>query len=172
MGAVFLSLHVLAAVLFIGPVTVAVSLFPRYARQALAPGRPPGPAAVAAALHRVSRVYAVLGLSVPVAGVATAVQLGVLGNAWVLTSILVTLLAAGVLGAVVLPAQSRLADRLAQPSAPGAPAAPEAAGQQGSAGADLRRTTARMSAASGVFALLWTVVVVLMIVRPGSTTGV
>jgi hypothetical protein len=30
----------------------------------------------------------------------------------------------------------------------------------------------RLALSSGVFALLWVVVVVLMVVRPGSTTGV
>jgi hypothetical protein len=53
MTAVLLAVHVLAAIVFIGPVTVAASLFPRYARQ--------GEVGVARVLHRISRVYAVLG---------------------------------------------------------------------------------------------------------------
>ena len=43
----------------------------------------------------------------------------------------------------------------------------------GSGGADTgRRAVARLAAATGVFNLLWVTVTVLMIVRPGSTTGV
>lgn len=40
------------------------------------------------------------------------------------------------------------------------------------AGAAVASGLARLGMASGVFALTWSVVVVLMIVRPGSTTGV
>lgn len=57
MSKLLLSAHVLAAIIFIGPVTVAVSLFPRYARQAL--GEAASSAAsepVARLLHRISRV--------------------------------------------------------------------------------------------------------------------
>lgn len=62
-GKVLLSVHVLAAIIFIG--SVAVSLFPRYARTALAVSDDPGAdadgtanrsAAVARVLHRISRV--------------------------------------------------------------------------------------------------------------------
>ena len=150
MGKVLLSLHVLAAIVFIGPVTVAVSLFPRYARAAS-----DGAAEVVLPLHRISRVYAVLGLSVPVLGIALAVHLGVLGDAWVVASLVLTIAAALVLALVILPAQ----DRLLAPPEPGAVASRLA-------------TASRLSMASGGFSLLWAVVVVLMVVRPGSTTGV
>ena len=151
MGKVLLSLHVLAAIVFIGPVTVAVSLFPRYAR---APSD--GATEVVRLLHRISRVYAVLGLSVPVLGIALAARLGVLGDAWVVASLVLTIAAALLLALVILPAQDRL---LASPAEPGAVATRLA-------------TASRLSMASGVFSLLWAVVVVLMVVRPGSTTGV
>ena len=150
MGKVLLSLHVLAAIVFIGPVTVAVSLFPRYARAAS-----DGAAEVVLLLHRISRVYAVLGLSVPVLGIALAVHLGVLGDAWVVASLVLTIAAALVLALVILPAQ----DRLLAPPEPGTVATRLA-------------TALRLSMSSGVFSLLWAVVVVLMVVRPGSTTGV
>jgi hypothetical protein len=151
MAAFLLSVHVLAAIVFIGPVTVAVSLFPRYARQALADPR--GPAVpVVHALHRVSRVYAVLALAVPVFGLATAVRMGVLTDAWVVASVALTLAAAAVLAAVVLPRQRTVRQQLEDPDGGG--------------------SVAVLSMAAGAFNLLWAVVVVLMIVRPGSTTGV
>lgn len=145
MAAFLLSVHVLAAIVLIGPVTVAVSLFPRYARQALADPR--GPAVpVLHALHRVSRVYAVLALAVPAFGLATAVRMDVLTDAWVVVSVALTLAAAAVLAVVVLPRQRTALEH------------------PGDVGA--------LAMAAGVFNLLWAVVVVLMIVRPGSTTGV
>ena len=164
MAALLLCIHVLAAVVFIGPVTVAVSLFPRYARQALSVD----PAAAAAAvptvhlLHRLSRVYAVLALAVPVFGLATALALDVLGQAWVLSSVALTVVAAVLLGAVVLPRQDAV--RRTVDETVTAHPAPSST----SAGA----TLAPLAMASGVFNLSWAAVVVLMIVRPGSTTGV
>ena len=145
MTALLLSVHVLAAVLTVGPVTVAASAFPRYAD----PARPTAAPAVARALHRICRVYATLGLVVPAFGLATAAALGVLTDAWVLVSMALTALAAGVLVLGVLPRQRAL---LSEP----APAV-------GIAG---------LAMATGAFNLLWATVVVLMIVRPGSTTGV
>jgi hypothetical protein len=148
MTAVLLAVHVLAAIVFIGPVTVAASLFPRYARQ--------GEVGVARVLHRISRVYAVLGVAVPVFGIATAAQMGVLGDVWLLVSLALTLVAALLLAVEVLPGQTRVLAALTGPMNPmAAPAVPS-----------------RLAMSTGVFALIWAVVVVLMIVRPGSTTGV
>jgi hypothetical protein len=103
-------------------------------------------------LHRISRVYAVLGVAVPVFGIATAAQLGVLGDAWLLVSICLTLVAALLLAVEVLPAQARVMGTRTGDAAPAVPS--------------------RLAMSTGVFALIWAVVVVLMIVRPGSTTGV
>jgi hypothetical protein len=142
--AVLLAVHVLAAIVFIGPVTVAASLFPRYARN--------GEVGVARMLHRISRVYAVLGVAVPVFGLATAAQMGVLGDAWLLVSIALTLVAALLLAVEVLPGQARVMAALD--------------------GGTTSVVPPRLAMTTGVFALIWAVVVVLMIVRPGSTTGV
>ncbi|MFF5081811.1 hypothetical protein ACFY36_32570 [Actinoplanes sp. NPDC000266] len=138
MTKLLLSLHVLAAIVAIGPVTVAASMFPPALRR--------GDRAQLATLHRICRVYAVLGLAVPVFGFATASSLGVLGDAWLLTSIALTAVAAAVLGFAILPAQAA--------AVAGEPTVP-----------------ARLGMTSGIFNLLWATVVVLMIVRPGSTTG-
>ncbi|HEY0813697.1 MAG TPA: DUF2269 family protein [Pseudonocardia sp.] len=158
MDKLLLSLHVVAAIVFVGPVTVAVSLFPRHARLALAGDEQAVP--VVRLLHRIARVYAVVGLCVPVLGVALAARLHVLGDAWLVISIGLTFAAAVILAVAVLPAQHRAVDLL-DTSTP----------------SDLGRVawsdgSRRLAMASGVFALLWVVVVVLMVVRPGSTTGV
>ncbi len=163
MGKLLLSLHVIAAIVFVGPVTVAVSLFPRYARLALTgdgAGGDPRAVPVVRLLHRISRVYAVLGLSVPVLGIALAARLGVLTDAWVVVSMALTLAAVAVLAAAVLPAQQRALD-LVDPT-----------GRDGDAAARWTAGAGRLAMSSGIFSLLWAVVVVLMVVRPGSTTGV
>ncbi len=152
-----LAVHVIAAILAIGPVAVAASMFPPAARRALTTGPgdddshangTPDPTATLALLHRICRVYAVVGVVVPVFGFATASEMGVLGSAWLIVSIVLTALAALVLAALILPAQSALLE--------------------GSAGAG---RTARLAMVTGLFNLLWAAVTVLMIVRPGSTTG-
>ena len=157
MAAVLLSVRVVVAVVFVGAVTIAVSLFPRYARRSLEAGDPAA-VPVLRLLHRVTRVYAVLSLAVPVFGIATATALGVLTDGWVLVSAALTLLAAGVLVGVVLPGQQEVL------------AAAEDRPAAGDTGTSTR--VRRLAAASGTFNLIWVVVVVLMVVRPGSTTGV
>lgn len=155
-----LAVHVIAAILAVGPVAVAASMFPPAARRAMAAGPgesgdpgesgPEGsaPAGTLGLLHRICRVYAVVGVVVPVFGFATASRMGVLGSAWLIVSMALTALAALVLLALVLPAQTALLD-----------------------GAGTRAHTARLAMSTGLFNLLWAAVTVLMIVRPGSTTG-
>ncbi|MFJ6696522.1 DUF2269 family protein [Streptomyces sp. NPDC091272] len=160
-----LSLHVLAAILAIGPITVAASMFPRYARPA-APGDGGAPGQdlrTAAFLHRICRVYATVGIAVPVLGIATGAAMGVLGDAWLMASIVLTGVAAGILLALVLPGQEELLET---------PLAGEGATEPDESEAPTRRrATARLAMTTGIFNLLWAAVVVLMVVRPGSTTG-
>ncbi|TDP92787.1 hypothetical protein [Labedaea rhizosphaerae] len=138
-----LAVHVLAAIVAIGPVTVAASMFPATARRAAGNDRD---AAVLASLHRICRVYAVVAVVVPVFGLATANSLGVLGDAWLIVSIVLTATAAGVLGLLILPRQRQVL-------------------------ASITAGAAGLAMYTGVFNILWATVTVLMIVRPGSTTG-
>ncbi|MFF4243267.1 hypothetical protein ACFYY2_02185 [Streptomyces sp. NPDC001822] len=146
-----LAVHVLAAIVAVGPVTVAASMFPPAARRALADPADPRASAVVQTLHRICRVYAGVGVAVPVFGLATAAGLGVLRDGWLIASMILTALAAAVLVLLVLPRQEALA-------VPDSPAAPGG--------------TRRLGMHTGLFNLLWATVTVLMIVRPGSTTGV
>ncbi|MER7775190.1 hypothetical protein ABTZ21_09280 [Streptomyces sp. NPDC096191] len=162
MTKILLSLHVLAAIIAVGPVTVAASMYPAAVRKvpvALPAGAEageaagPGDVSTVRLLHRICRVYAGLGIAVPVLGLATAAAMGVLGDAWLIASITLTAAAAGLLIAFVLPRQEELLEELA----------------------DRRPVeharTARLAMFTGLFNLLWATVTVLMIVRPGSTTG-
>jgi hypothetical protein len=142
---VLLSLHVLAAIIAVGPVTVAASMFPALLRT------PDHPAALRI-LHRICRVYAGIGILVPLFGLATASSLGVLTDAWLIASMILTVAAAALLAFTVLPRQQEALTLVGQDQ----PTAPLAA---------------RLGMLTGLFNLLWATVVVLMIVRPGSTTG-
>lgn len=162
MTKILLSLHVLAAIVAVGPVTVAASMLPAAVRKVpvavpagAGAGEPAGPGDVGTVrlLHRICRVYAALGIAVPVLGLATAAAMGVLGDAWLITSITLTAVAAGLLVAFVLPRQEELLEELA-----------------GRRPVE-RARTARLAMFTGLFNLLWATVTVLMVVRPGSTTG-
>lgn len=150
-----LSVHVLAAIIAIGPVTVAASMFPPSARKALAAPDDPRALETVRLLHRICRVYAGIGIAVPVFGIATATSMGVMGDAWLIVSMALTVAAAIVLVVLVLPRQETLQETAAEGTASGAD----------------RATTVQLAMFTGIFNLLWATVTVLMIVRPGSTTG-
>ncbi|MEW9547105.1 hypothetical protein [Nonomuraea sp. NPDC050783] len=144
MEVVLLSVHVLAAVVFVGGSAVATSLFPRYAPTEPPEGGERNPA-VAAALHRVSRGYAVAALIVPLAGIVLAGVQGRMGEIWITLSMVLTAGAAVLLAAQIVPRQRAALD---------------------SPGPVARLRTLAMLA--GLYNLAWAVVVVLMIARPGA----
>ncbi|MFE0678523.1 hypothetical protein [Streptomyces sp. NPDC058867] len=146
-----LTLHVLAAIVAVGPVTVAASMFPPAARAAVVAGE--RGLTTVRLLHRICRVYSGIGVAVPVLGLATAAAMGVLGDGWLVASITLTAVAAGVLAAFVLPRQDEILEALTAD------------------GTVERSGTVQLAMFTGVFNLLWATVTVLMIVRPGSTTG-
>ncbi|MGQ0775369.1 MAG: DUF2269 family protein [Pseudonocardiales bacterium] len=157
-----LAVHVLAVIIAIGPVTVAASMFPAAARRALSDPGDDQAVAVVRTLHRICRVYAAVGVVVPVFGLATATSLGVLGDTWLIVSIILTAIAAALLALLVLPRQGTIVAGLDTAAA----AAPPREAEQA---LGLAR---RLAMHTGMFNLLWVTVTVLMIIRPGSTTGV
>jgi uncharacterized membrane protein len=157
-----LAVHVLAAIIAIGPVTVAASMFPAAARRALSDPGDGHAVAVVRTLHRICRVYATVGVVVPVFGLATASSLGVLGDTWLVVSIVLTAIAAAVLVVLVLPRQDAIVAELDTAAATTLTKAEQAQ----------LLLARRLAMHTGMFNLLWVAVTVLMIVRPGSTTGV
>lgn len=150
MEGILLSAHVLAGILFVGPSAVAASLFPRFAPVAV--GAPPStrrPAerneSVARMLHRITRVYGILGIAVPTVGLTLAVVQGRIGEIWITIAMVLTAVAGGLLALQIYPRQR---EALLQP--------------------DDGRQLRRLGMLAGIFNLLWATVVVLMIVRPGS----
>jgi hypothetical protein len=80
--------------------------------------------------------------------------MGVLGSPWLIASLMLTGIAAVVLVFVMLPRQQRVLVQLGDGESLDA------------------RVFARLAMFTGIFNLLWAAVTVLMIVRPGSSTGV
>ncbi|QYN38184.1 hypothetical protein K1T35_13680 [Pseudonocardia sp. DSM 110487] len=155
MEGLLLSVHVLAGIVFVGGSAVAASLFPRYAPIAAAAvpagapasGEPAGERneAVAVLLHRITRVYGLLGIVVPVVGIVLGVVQGRMAEIWINIAMLLTAAAGLLLALVIYPRQKAA---LAEPDG----------------GARLRS----LAMYAGIYNLLWAVVVVLMIVRPGA----
>ncbi|MBJ3810344.1 hypothetical protein [Streptomyces flavofungini] len=190
MTKLFLILHVLAAILAVGPVAVAASMFPKVLRDALAGPGDAAPVTTLRTLHRICRVYAGAAIAVVVFGFLTASSMGVLGSAWLITSIALTFVAAVILIVLVLPRQETALEAVAAvraaavgaagggaTGASGDAAATDGAtdDESGTGGAVAvkpdARTSAQLAMVTGVFNLLWAAVTILMIVRPGSTTG-
>jgi len=152
MQALLLSLHVVFAILFVGPPAVSVSIFPRFVPAAVGVESRPDRAgerslAVARVLHRLTRVYGLLALAVPVLGIALAIVQHRITEVWILVAMLLTAAAGGLLALRIVPAQRAALEREAT-----------------------RGELGRMGMLGGIFNLLWVVVVVLMIVRPGAMT--
>jgi hypothetical protein len=147
---VLLSVHVLAGIIFVGGSAVAASLFPRYApvtgpAEAGHPEAGERNRAVAVAMHRISRGYGIAGIVVPVVGIALALVQGRMSEMWINVAMVLTIAAGVVLAWQIVPGQ-RVA--LAEP--------------------DDGRRLRRLAMLAGIYNLLWAVVVVLMIVRPGA----
>lgn len=140
-----LSVHVVAAIVFVGGSAVATSLFPRYAPVATAGTVVEHPPAVAAVLHRITGTYARLGLIVPVIGIALAVVQGRMGEIWITAAVILTGCAAAIITMIIHPMQREAMER------PGD-------------GSRLRT----LGMLAGLYNTLWLIVVVLMIVRPGA----
>ncbi|MFI2230420.1 DUF2269 family protein [Nocardia testacea] len=142
-----LSVHVLAAIVFVGGSAVATSLFPRYAPvSGAADAAPRRHHAVAAALHRITGTYGRLGLIVPVVGIVLATLQDRLGEIWITAAIVLTACAAAVVLTTIHPMQRQALET-----------------------PDDGRRLRTLGMLTGGYNVLWLVVVVLMIVRPGAT---
>lgn len=148
MKAVLLSIHVLAGIIFVGGSAIAASLFPRYAPVAVVAGEEPSTernVSVAKAFHRITGNYALLALIVPLVGIALAIYQGRMGEIWITLAMALTFIAGGILAVVIHPMQR---DALDKP--------------------DDGKRLRTLGMLAGIYNLLWAVVVILMIVRPGA----
>ena len=143
--AVLLALHLLTVAFVIGPLAVAPPLSARAARD--------GRLDALRDHTRTTRVYALASLVTVVLGSAM-VGLGAVGDQWSMGQLWISsswalwLVAVALLLAVVVPAQKAAGEAIAE-------------GRDGGAHAG------RISAAGGVAALAFTVIIVLMVLKPG-----
>jgi hypothetical protein len=142
---IFLTAHVVIALLTLGPVGVAGSMFPPFARTLSRDPSDAGARTVAGVLYRICRVYSVIALMIPAFGLIVAIQWTKLDQAWLLVSIALTVLAAALLTFGVLPAQRRVLAGTAAGSSAG-----------------------RIAMLMGLFNLAWVGVAVLMVLQPGA----
>lgn len=164
---VLLVVHILGAILFIGPAAVANSVFPQYLRGRLMGSRRQGSEPfepdekVMLALHRISFRYGRNALIVPLAGAGLAISRDRFDEGWLWASLLVTMLAAVLLVATVKEQRRALSFVRARNGR-------HDATDQASADA-ITALTRRAGARAGQFNVAWVVILVLMVWRPGSS---
>lgn len=143
-----LFLHIASAIVFIGGVTVSASLFPRYATaEAAAPYAASGGHPAALAMHRITKGYGRLALITPLAGLALAFSLGVVGQLWIILSIVLVAIGGALLIWRVIPIQKEM---LRNP-----PTDP--------------RVRGRAMASAGLLNTVWFAILILMVIKPGGT---
>lgn len=147
METLLLAVHVVAGILFVGPVAVAASLFPRYVPVKAGGAPSDSHDGTARLLHRITRGYGAVAIVVPVLGLVLAWVQGRLGDTWVVAAMVLTAFAGGILAAYIAPMQAQaLSSR---------------------DGSGLKE----LGMATGLFNVLWVIVVVLMVVRPGAVAA-
>jgi hypothetical protein len=145
---VILVLHVFGAILLVGPVTVATSIFPRHALAALVDTTELGAVRVA---HRITSGYGIASLVVPAMGGALAGQSNLWGARWLQVAIAIYVCAMTALLVVIVPRQRLIMGLLTN-------------------GATERNEIAVhvkvLRSSSGLFSLLWLAVLILMVTKP------
>lgn len=142
-----LAAHLIVAVFAVGPLVHAATTAGRGIRT--------GDGAATAASSRMLRIYAYVSVLVIVAGMGLMSQkedghkLGEFSDAWIWVSLVLWLVAMGLVLGVIVPTLDRATKQIAE--------------QQ-----SVVALTARVAASGGVVALLFVVIVVLMVYKPGS----
>lgn len=154
MSSILLFLHVATAILFMGPVMVSTSAFAPAAQKA-AEGDT-AQAGIARMLHRITQTYGYLSALVPLFGATLLfVDWETHGSNYMFhTALLLAIIAWIILLAVIIPKQKQFVGALGLL----APGEADASDKQ----IDPAKTKKQLSAFSGVFNLLWIIVLVLM----------
>jgi hypothetical protein len=145
---VLLVLHVFGAILLIGPITVATSVFPRHALAALVDETELGAVRLT---HRITSGYGLVSLVVPALGGALAGQSSLWGARWLQVAIVLHVGAMFVLLVVIVPCQRRIIASIGSGSC-----------EQSDISADIKV----LRSMGGVFSFLWLGVLILMVTKP------
>lgn len=163
MNNVVLIAHVVAAILLIGPVTVAISMFPRLALAAR--GGEVGTVGAARTMHAVTRTYGLFSLAVPLLGfgvmftdIENYIKQGALH-----ASITLTIIAWALLYFVITPKQSVMLAGLGVAGDDELPDDPNFRERAEKAAAlDWDKAKGQLAMFSGIFSALWLITAVLM----------
>ena len=161
MNTVFVLLHVAAAILLLGPVMVAASMFPRQAAEARSGAQESvGRASV---LQRLTSTYGMLSALVPLLG-AVVLIFGwdvYKTNYFLHTAIILALIAWGILFFMVIPQQRKMMGSLGALD----PADADPADRTG----NFEKSKAKAAAGGGIFNLMWFLTLILMFLpSPGA----
>jgi len=161
MHTILVFVHVAAAILLLGPVMVATSMFPGQAEKAQAGGEES--TGRDAMLHSITNRYGVLSLLVPLLGAAVLIADWDVykTNYWFHTAIILSVIAWAILFFMVVPQQRKIMGSL------GALAPGEA--DPSDRTSNFESAKAKTAAGAGVFNLLWFLVLILMFLpAPGA----
>ena len=147
-------LHVVAAILLLGPVVVSTSMFPRQAAESRAGGEEAtGRASV---LYRITKTYGMLSLLVPLLGGAVLASdwETYKANYWFHTAIVLSVIAWAILLGMVIPQQRKMMGTLG--------ALPAADADPADQTTNFEKSKAKATAGAGIFNLLWMLTLILM----------
>jgi uncharacterized membrane protein len=142
-----LAAHLILAVFTVGPLVHAATTAARGIRT--------GDGAATASASRLLRIYSYVSVLVVIAGMGLmsqkrrGQQLGEFGDTWIWLSLVLWLVAIGLVLGVIVPTLDRATAQIAEQ-------------------ASVVSLTGRVAASGGVVALLFLVIIVLMVYRPGS----
>ncbi|QGU01753.1 hypothetical protein CKALI_04370 [Corynebacterium kalinowskii] len=146
-----LILHILTAILFLGPVTVATSTF--HVKALAAHNRDTDARGAAALLHKISSTYGMLSLLVPLLGIAEFIAEGLFSEGQFHAAIGLSVVAWAVLFFLILPRQRKMIAALGLDAEAGATEI-----------ADWKKAKGQLSMFAGIFNLLWLVTAGLMFI--------
>ncbi|QMV85047.1 DUF2269 domain-containing protein [Corynebacterium hindlerae] len=155
MDTIMTALHILSAVLFLGPVTVATSTF--HAKALAAHSGDDTARGAAKLLHNISSTYGMLSLLVPLLGVGVFMtDSAYLKQGQYHAAVGLSVVAWAVLFFLILPRQKKMLGALGLLDADEVPADTEIA--------DWNKAKGQLSMFGGIFALLWFVTAILMFI--------
>ncbi|MGJ4076673.1 hypothetical protein ACN4EB_03285 [Corynebacterium macclintockiae] len=161
MSTFIVALHVLAAILLIGPVAIASSMYAPQFRKAQS-----GDQAAIGALrlvHRITRAYGFVSLLVPVLGLVAFFTVdGAMKEHALHFALLLAIVAWGILIALVIPSQRKGLVALNAVEAGDAPASEAEAAK--AADADTSKIPGQAAMFAGIFNLLWMITAILMFI--------
>lgn len=145
-----LILHILTAVLFLGPVTVATSTF--HVQAFNAHNGDADARGAAKVLHKISTTYGMLSLLVPLLGIGEFIEKGMFDQGQFHGAIGLSVVAWAILFFLILPRQRKMMAALGLD--------PENTAEI----ADWKKAKGQLSMFGGIFALLWLITAALMFI--------